>query len=388
MRLLSFIYFLFFLRHGVVFPFIPLYAKHLGASSISIGLVVSSFSFLSFLMAFPAGILSDKFGPKLTLLIGIIINILYSVLLLFSQDLWILISAQLIGGLSFLFMLVGSQVYISSQQDKRLVEKSFGWVTFSAALGQSIGPFLGGVLFSKFSFEGMFKFAIYIAITGLLVLGLKDRTFSKESYSLSLKNLVRILKKILTSHVVAVFLFCFIVIFVISLRSSFLPILLKEKNLTEEEIGLLISIFAIAMSLIRLFISRIFGSVSRLTLVITTLFLISISTGILPLIDSKFILSIPILMTGFGFGISQPLSMVMISDLVPTEYLGLSFGMRFSIITFAGVMGPSVFGLLIHRWGISFSFYAGSLLMITAGGIIITLLKRPKSSFGAGHTEI
>ncbi len=380
MKLLSFIYFLFFLRHGVIFPFIPLYAKHLGVSSISIGLVVSSFSFLSFLMAFPAGILSDKLGPKLILLTGVIMNILYSILLLFSQNLWILISAQLIGGLGFLLIILGSQVYISSQEDKRLIEKSFGWVTFSAALGQSIGPFLGGVLFSKFSFEGMFKFAIFTSITGLLVLALKDITFSKESYSISFKNLIYILKKILNSHVIAVFLFCFIVLFVITLRGSFLPILLKEKSLTEEEIGLLLSIFAIAMTLIRIFIGQIFELVSRSILVIITLFLISVATGILPLINSKFILSIPILMTGFGFGISQPLSMVMISDFVPTEYLGLSFGMRFSIMTFAAITGPSVFGLLTHRWGIASPFYISSLFMIIIGGVITILLKRPKPS--------
>ncbi len=307
-------------------------------------------------------------------------NILYSILLLLSQNLWILVSAQLIGGLGFLLMILGSQVYISSQKDKRLVEKSFGWVTFSAALGQTIGPFLGGILFSKASFEGMFKFAIFTATIGLLVLPLKDNTSSKESYSLSFKNLISISKKILNSHVIAVFLFCFIVLFVINLRGSFLPILLKEKNFTEEEIGSLISVFAIAMTLIRIFIGRIFGSVSRLVLVIITLFLIAVATGILPLIDSKFLISIPILMTGLGFGISQPLSMVMISDLVPTEYLGLSFGMRFSIMTFAAIIAPFIFGLLTHKWGTASSFYVASLFMIIVGGIIIMLLKRPKPS--------
>ncbi len=383
MKLLFLIYFLFFIRFGMVLPFVPLYAKHLGADPISIGLVVGSFSFFSFLMAFPAGIFSDRLGPKLVLLISTIMNILYSTLLLLSKNLWILTSAQLIGGLGFLFMLVGSQVYISSQEDKRVIEKSFGWAAFSAALGQSIGPFLGGILFSKFSFEGMFKFAILTAIGELLVLALKDIT-PKETYSLSFKSVISVLKEILNSHVVAVFLFSFIVLFVTSLRNSFLPILLKEKSLTEKEIGFLISIFAIGMTLIRLFIGRIFGSVSRLILVIITLSLITVATGVIPLINSKFIFSIPILMIGFGFGIFQPLSVVMVSDFVPKGYLGLSFGMRFSIITFASIIGPSVFGLLAQRWGVASSFYAASLSMIIVGSIIVALLKRPKPSSGIG----
>ncbi len=381
MRLLFLIYFLFFLRYGIIFPFIPLYAKHLGADPISIGLVVSSFNLLSFLMAFLAGIFSDRLGPKLILLISTIMNILYSTLLLLSKNLWILTSAQLIGGLGFLFMLVGGQVYISSQKDKTLIEKGFGWAAFSAALGQSIGPFLGGIIFSKSSFEGMFKLTLLIATTGLLVLALKDRTFSKKSYSLSFKGITSVLKEILNSHVVAVFLFSFIVLFVVSLRDSFLPILLKEKSLTEEEIGSLISIFAIGMSLIRLFIGRIFGLVSRLILVITTLFFISVATGILPLISSKFILSIPVLMIGFGFGISQPLSEVMISDFVPIGYLGISFGIRYSIMIFAALIGPFVFGLLTQKWGTASSFYVGSLSMIIVGSIIVALLKRSKPSF-------
>ncbi len=375
MKLLAFVYFFHFLRHGIIFPFIPLYAQSLGASPFYIGIVVSAFSLLSLFLALPSGIIMDRIRTKYTLFLGIIANVIYSLLLIYSRSIFLLILAQFIGGLGFLFIIVGAQIYVSGFRERWKREKGFGFITFSAALGQMTGPFIGGLIFSKSSFYMLFYVSLIMSLTGVVVLSLKDN-IRKNQYTLSPKNIMGILKEVLNPYMMGVLIFCFVVLFAISLRGSFLPVLLKHRGISESDIGILLSLFSLAMSLIRVFIGRILGAFPRMMLLIFALSIIGCGTLVLPLVSSKLSFGIFISLVGLGFGISQPLSMVMVSDTVPLKYMGISFGIRFTTITLATVIGPFLFGWLSQRWSLETPFYVSGLFVFGGMFVILSLLKK------------
>ena len=66
---------LHFIRHGIIFPFIPLLAEQMGAGPMTIGFIVGSFSLIAVFLSIPLGGLVGRFGVKRLLVLGVSCNI-------------------------------------------------------------------------------------------------------------------------------------------------------------------------------------------------------------------------------------------------------------------------------------------------------------------------
>src|SRR6056297_3026203 len=118
MRLIALAYLAHFLRHGMVFPLIPLFAQRMVDSDIMIGAAVGGFSLLSLLLALPMGSLSDRLSARSLLLLSAFFNLVYSLLLIVAHNIWMLISAQMIGGLGFLLLIISARRGSASMRKK------------------------------------------------------------------------------------------------------------------------------------------------------------------------------------------------------------------------------------------------------------------------------
>lgn len=157
---------LHFTRHGIVFPFVPLLAEHLGAGPATIGFIVGSFSLIAVFLSIPLGGLVDRFGVKRLLLLGVCGNIA------------------------------------------------------------------------------------------------------------------------LSPQVLLVLVFTFAIVFAANLRSSFLPVLLQTEGLTELTVGLMISIFVIMSTSIRLIFGRVLEIFNRKGILAVSMLSIIIAVGLLPSVVS------------------------------------------------------------------------------------------------------
>jgi len=165
---------LHFTRHGIVFPFIPLLAETMGAGPSTIGFIVGAFSLVAVFLSIPLGGMVDRFGVKRLLLFGVICNILNAVILIHADTIPELIISQLIARIAFLLYVIASQAFFSRLPDSSRREKGFGWLSFGAAAGQSVGPILGGVLVDRFDYQAAFWVVLALSSAGLVLLGLKD----------------------------------------------------------------------------------------------------------------------------------------------------------------------------------------------------------------------
>jgi MFS family permease len=118
-----------FIRHGISFPLIPMLAVNFGAAPSEIGFAVGAFGFIGAFLSIPLGGLIDRVGPKRMLVLGVISNIANAAILLYASTISELIIAQMIAGLAFTLVGVGSQALISRIPDHREREKSFGLLT-------------------------------------------------------------------------------------------------------------------------------------------------------------------------------------------------------------------------------------------------------------------
>ena len=360
-----------FVRYGMVFPLVPLEAQELGASPAVIGLIVGAFSLLSFFLSIPIGGFTDRFGVKRMLLLGVLCNASSSLLLLHANVLC-LITSQVLGGLGFQLHIVSSQSFVARLESPLRRERTFGYLTFTAAFGQSLGPVLGGIIATRFGYREAFLVSLLLSIAGLIVSGIRESTGAPRVGRYSLMGDLRHAATAFSdSRMLAVLAFTFGVIFTVSLRTSFLPVLLLKRGLEEADVGLLISIFAASMTVIRPFIGRIFQAFSRKNMMAFSVVAVAFGVGLIPGLSSFFTTALALCLFGLGFGLTQPLSMVMVADLSDPEHPGLSMGIRFMVISLANLLGPVLLGFLVEGIGLNSPFYASAFLVLAIGAYIL-----------------
>jgi MFS family permease len=82
----------------MIIPLLPFYAKSMGAGGLVVGLLVSSFSIAQLLMAPVWGRLSDHYGRRPALIVGMTASAIAYVIFAFAGSLWLLFLSRVVQG--------------------------------------------------------------------------------------------------------------------------------------------------------------------------------------------------------------------------------------------------------------------------------------------------
>jgi DHA1 family multidrug resistance protein-like MFS transporter len=134
------------LGFGIIIPIMPFYIKSFGASGKALGLLMTTYAVMQFIFAPFWGSLSDRYGRKPLLVIGVIGNALAHLLFGLSTELWMLFAARALAGMLSSATLPTAMAYVSDSTSEK--ERGGGMGLMSAAMGTGIilGPGVGGWL--------------------------------------------------------------------------------------------------------------------------------------------------------------------------------------------------------------------------------------------------
>jgi len=133
---------------GLIFPILPrLLQSVTGVSDIApyVGIVYSIFALMQFAFMPVLGVMSDRFGRRPVLLVALAGASVDYVLLSFAPQLWMLIVARAIAGLTSANMAVAI-AYITDITPEAQRARRFGLLQAMFGIGFIIGPVLGGLL--------------------------------------------------------------------------------------------------------------------------------------------------------------------------------------------------------------------------------------------------
>src|SRR5688500_1093589 len=129
----------------IIYPLLPFYATRLGANAATVGALVAAFSVAQLVSAPAWGWMSDKYGRRPAILVGLLVSAVAYVIFAFADSLWLLFVSRVIQGLGGGTIGV-VQAYVADITEGKDRAKALGWLSAVTSLGAVIGPALGSLL--------------------------------------------------------------------------------------------------------------------------------------------------------------------------------------------------------------------------------------------------
>ena len=126
----------------MILPLMPFYARTLGASALMVALLMSSFTAAQLLSAPFWGRVSDHYGRRPALLIGLFAAAIAYVVFAYATTLWLLLLSRIVqgagGGTTGVV-----QAYVADAVEPEERAKALGWISAATNVGVALGPPVG-----------------------------------------------------------------------------------------------------------------------------------------------------------------------------------------------------------------------------------------------------
>ncbi len=153
---------------GIVVPLLPVYARHLGASGLYVGLIFGAFSLSRSVFLPYFGRVSDRRGRKPFIIIGLLGYVVVSVAFMGFRSVEALIVVRFLQGIASAMIMPVTQAYVGDITPDGGEGFVMGLFNMSVFLGLSIGPLLGGFISESYSLHAAFAAMGALALVGSL----------------------------------------------------------------------------------------------------------------------------------------------------------------------------------------------------------------------------
>jgi MFS family permease len=346
---------------------LPAYAETVGAGAFMIGVLIGVYDFAELFAKPTAGFIADRRGMKLTLLVGLIIFILGSLLfLVISPKLLLLVRfVQGLGAAALSTVsitLVGK--YFAAGRGK-----AFGIYNAVKGAGYVIAPATGGFLAHRYGFSMIFIVSAGVGavalILSLLLPGDRNRggRLEDDGDDISLKEFFAIFKETRLLPVYAVIL---INMFLVGILFGFLPVYLYGIGYTPLESGSVVSVVTLSYLIVQPVAGHLADKVEIRVTVLGGLLLAALAVIVITFISGGLLVVFGVL-AGIGIGTVWTNSDALVSDLAGGGRLGVSMGAAQSFKEFGDMAGPLMIGLLTQFYGVRAGF-------VTCGALALLFL--------------
>lgn len=361
------IVFIDLLGFGIIIPILPLYAmKEFQTSDFNIGLLVASFSLMQLLFTPLWGRLSDRFGRKPILILGLLFTVAGYLLFGLSHTLVLLFVSRMLGGIGGA-NISAAQAYIADVTTVHDRAKGMGLIGAAFGLGFVFGPVIGGLL-SKYGYAvpgyaaAGLSFIALITTVALLPESHKDRQKTPVTARFSPGTIIAAFKK---PYVGVVLMLFFLITFgYANIYATFPMIATREFGYSNHEIGYLFGylglIGAITQGGLIRYLTRRY---SERTLFLLGAFFTMIGLAGIPLYVSTVVLHLVLTVLAIGSGIITPMCLSLISRHSDPREQGGILGINQSLGALGRVLGPVCGTVVFQAFGHAWPFFTGASML-------------------------
>lgn len=362
-----------FLGAGILVPIIPFLVGQFNQDALIVGLLALCFYAAQFIAAPALGILSDRYGRRLVLLVSVIGTGLANLVFGFANALWLLFAARLFDGMTGGNIAV-AQAYIADVSSPKDRAKNFALIGAAFGVGFVIGPALGGWL-SQISLKAPAfvagSLSLFTAILGFFILPESLPLERRLRGAIALKELnpLRQIREALQRATLRQFLLAnFAQNFAFSaLQSNFALFTFVRFGLGPQQNGGIFAYIGIISVLMQgLITRRLVQRFNEQRLIIMGLASTAVGYVAVALAPSVWMLYLAITLLSVGSGIAIPTLTGTISKQASLRQQGAILGATQAISSLALIIGPVWAGFAFDYYGANTPYWTGAICLVVA----------------------
>ncbi len=341
---------------------LPPYAEAIGVGAFVIGLLIAVYDFAELFAKPLAGFIADRSGMKLTLLVGLGIFILGSLLfLVISPKLLLLV--RFVQGLGAAALSTVSITLVAKYFETGR-GKAFGIYNAIKGAGYVIAPALGGFIIRGYGFSMIFVVSAAVGLTALLLSCLLPRSrtvaLKDDEDEITLRQFFLIFKE---PRLLPIYAVIVINMFMVGILFGFLPVYLHGIGYTPLQSGSAVSAATFSYLLVQPLAGYLADRISISMTVIVGLALAALAI-ILTTFTTGILLLAVIVSAGLGVGTVWTNCDALVGALAEKNKLGASMGAAQSFKEFGDMVGPLLVGLITQFCGVRIGFVSCGVLAV------------------------
>ncbi len=371
------------LGFGIVLPLFPYYAESFGASSLMIGLLMTSYSAMQFLFTPLWGRLSDRYGRRPLIMISLAGSCIGFLIFGLATTLALLFVGRMIAGIAGAIVPTAN-AYIADITSPAERAKGMGLVGAAFGLGFILGPAIGGLL-SPYGYSKPVLLASSMAGLNLAFAYFKlpeSLTEETRGRAQSRRFDLKVLGKAFTHRQIAPLLVIYLVVIfsVANMEATFGLLNEHVYDLAARETGYLFALIGILMTATQgVLVGRLVRRFGERRLVLVGTFTMIFGLGLMPFAPDVMIYCLVLAALSFGTGINNPSLTALMSKSSGIDEQGSIMGVAQSMASLGRILGPICGGYLFDALGARWPFIAGGICMCLA--FLLSLLRlRPTAA--------
>jgi MFS family permease len=341
-------------------PIVPLYAKLLGADTVQIGVINSTFLLVAGAFSLPLGLVSDRIGRKLLILCGLVMMGATSLGLSLAASALQIASIYFFFGLGVAAFGPTMMSFVADFSPPTHIGRSYGWYTLAIYSGMSLGPALGGGLAQLLGYKPVFILAgVFLIVIGAMVFFILPRARHVVVNRPPKRPALDILRGLIRNPLL---LSCWLVTMGgcmgLGMFITFMPLYAQSRGLQIGQIGIIFGAQAVANAFSRLPFGRLSDRVSRRSRLVTAGFVCYAAAiagfGVAVRLNGFVLLAVA---TGAGMGLAFTALGALIAEVVDPSSRGVAMGGYNSCIYLGMMLGSLVMGGVIRSTGYPHAFF-------------------------------
>jgi MFS family permease len=343
-----------------------LYALELGATQLSIGIIMALYALCPMLLAIYAGQLVDRVGPRLPMLAGTLGTAAALLLPYLLPGMLTLYVAALVLGTAFQFFFVAVHGTAGAIGGAEHRVRNYTAVSIGFSLAAFFGPLIAGFSIDHLGHLPAFLMLATCTIVPALLLLFRpgflpkaarragDGTRKQSAFDLLRDRRLR--NTFIASALISA---------AWDLYQFYFPIYGHSIGLSASAIGLIIGTFASAVVVIRVALPWLTRRYGEFPMLIRTIALAGFSFLLFPFFENPYGLAVISFMMGLGCGCGQPISGSLIFQLAPPGRASEGAGVRVMFNNVTHLTVPLAFGAIGTLFGFAPVFAAGALGLVS-----------------------
>lgn len=332
---------------GLIIPIMPEYLATFGVAGQALGLLIAIFSFAQFILSPLSGNLSDKYGRKSIIIIGLIIYGLSQLAFSLSTELWMLYISRFFSGFGAAFIIPPTMAFVADITTLENRGRGMGLLGASMSLGFMIGPGIGGFL-SKisldFPFYGATGAAIFAAIVSLLFLPNPKPVLQGAATN---ENLFQQMRRSTQTSYFMMLIVMFVFSFGLANFQSTIALYVDQKyNYTPSQIAIIITVGGFVGVIIQTFvIDRLFKRFGEMRVILINLVFAAFAMLGILFVNTFFTILFVATIFSTATSLLRPAVNTLVSKLAGKEQ-GYAAGMMNAYMSLGNMIGPATAGYI------------------------------------------